>query len=1033
MNTKYPTNGKYTTLVDLVHEYARYSSWPSIISANGKQTYYWDKDKQMPFNELVFNGGNSENGVQPYELVWFDDVYSNNEKDFSTNRMKIIQAGDSSTFSAGREVRALEIVNNTSLLTYGIPFRFVIGTTDSDSERFYFNYKTLNGESTAMYALRFIISSFSDKENAKKFLFGSGISNYDALDLSQYNISLENCSIINKNETETVNDNIITKIHYSLFTYNVYNNFDKDYIKDEEKIRIDKYFYEGYHDDNPGIFEKKEDLILSKYAYLNLGENIWTKEHVQYTNYSSNTLPDNQDIKIPYTQDLTQLLDSIYYIINGCTDNFVIDNNPNNYKYNQNIDNPYKIYYYSTIFLNSQRFFYSFVTAIKFSRISTISYAQSQPVLRCDLGLFQTIESFTIISAEHDPETALSPGPLNEYTTIRINIKYQVKYVEIAKIYTEMYSLMFSLGTLNNWTITDNNSPELKNWVRCYYPGKTISADKTDINDGEKYTLYTDTTYTQNFLHIAENKNVLINNVTTDGSLGILKWPQDGMNLEVDSMKKLERIKGKITDSNSYADSFDINTYNNLSNYDKISPMGSLRIHTVFDMSSDVNTLNSSYYIDVSILRCKNYYFHKDEASEDDTKQLLLTYNEPVYNTGNNRQRIEPNTTIDVLLLNTEDANNMEQNLLNTNKSISEYLNTQYFNSSYYYIPINDDKKLNFYLYLKNSVGEYNYYASGAKELLSQGIETEKYNDSNDITNNKITIYTLDSGVFINNTTAFNITQPTTNNAKPIFNIISNININCEYLKITIEDIGNTYYIRTSSNELITNNIIRLTALDTVDYTFVNNPGDEYNKYKLHNATGLNILLYTRNSNRFVLNKTISLNNVNVTNTNELYTINQNLSLKITSNTNTDAQYGLNYDGDNIPYYYALPEYNTDTIEIAYIFGQKNNIFKDVLSINNQYNTNLSYYIGLEPLYGIYFKGNFNISSFNIYTIYGNKEVQKTQYNNSIIMLSLHNTPYILISELGTNANDLIITNGRINNDKIYLASQAITVIQKRT
>jgi hypothetical protein len=48
-------------------------------------------------------------------------------------------------------------------------------------------------------------------------------------------------------------------------------------------------------------------------------------------------------------------------------------------------------------------------------------------------------------------------------------------------------------------------------------------------------------------------------------------------------------------------------------------------------------------------------------------------------------------------------------------------------------------------------------------------------------------------------------------------------------------------------------------------------------------------------------------------------------------------------------------------------------------------------------------------------------------------MLSLHNTPYILISELGTNANNLIITNGRINNDKIYLASQAITVIQKRT
>ena len=79
MNTKYPINGRYTTLADIIHEYGRYSDWPSFINDDNSSTFYWGKNSKQPFIDLIFNSGESDNGIIPYEIVWFDDVYSNIE------------------------------------------------------------------------------------------------------------------------------------------------------------------------------------------------------------------------------------------------------------------------------------------------------------------------------------------------------------------------------------------------------------------------------------------------------------------------------------------------------------------------------------------------------------------------------------------------------------------------------------------------------------------------------------------------------------------------------------------------------------------------------------------------------------------------------------------------------------------------------------------------------------------------------------------------------------------------------------------
>ena len=105
MNTKYPINGRVATLNDIVHEYGASSSWP-------KSTKYTFLDTSnivsQPFQNLVFkdtlDANNKFVGERPYEIVYFDNVYSTTERDTTGKHMKIIQKNDSDGFISWRNI-----------------------------------------------------------------------------------------------------------------------------------------------------------------------------------------------------------------------------------------------------------------------------------------------------------------------------------------------------------------------------------------------------------------------------------------------------------------------------------------------------------------------------------------------------------------------------------------------------------------------------------------------------------------------------------------------------------------------------------------------------------------------------------------------------------------------------------------------------------------------------------------------------------------------------------------------------------------
>jgi len=378
MNTKYPLNGRYTTLGDLVHEYGKYSQWPDDILNKEEESqklykFFWDGINQ-PFNELIFPN-NSERAVKPYELVWFDNIYSKTDKNPDGKQFKIIQTSDSSLFGFGREIVAYEIQKNEDLKKIGIPFRFIIPNDNQD--RYYYNYKTSDGESVVLYALRNIIDICKKNTlDASILLFNSEYKNID-------NSDNKKLYIINKTEIQTelfpclLSYDIITSPFLTLDEIR-----DKDNQTDFNKNNLYKYA-------ELSLFDSKTDLsnlIISNNAYNLLGEVCWTKNYVQYPNYTT----DNKRPKLnnSYSDLFTEedgeyqlkvdgnnlkfddnlLLRSIFYFLNR--DNFneqnfnnnnngfqkTFENAFNNYDNDINYytnENLFKIFYFCKLFLNS--------------------------------------------------------------------------------------------------------------------------------------------------------------------------------------------------------------------------------------------------------------------------------------------------------------------------------------------------------------------------------------------------------------------------------------------------------------------------------------------------------------------------------------------------------------------------------------------------------------------------------------------------------------------------------------------------------
>lgn len=697
MNTKYPINGRVATLNDIVHEYGASSSWPK-----GNKAYDLIDNPEsivsQPFQNLVFKDALDANnkfvGERPYEIVYFDNVYSTTERDKSGKHMKIIQKNDSDVFSglypggmSGHEyIKAGDVANPAKIIEGKYGFKFIVAS-QNNKKQYYYNYRTSTGEATVMYALRNII----------KLLKKQGIT-----DLSAF---FQPLFISVKNE-----------------------NGDTTYPEIGKIIDI----------------EKKE---LKNDAYKYLGDFIWTYKNIRIKNY---TTTEQSILKIAESKGYLKLHgNNINISIDRLLDNYWKISKDNNYSYNQESDYN-QLKYYLNIFANSQRFFVSYVTGFRFGKISNKSYLQIEPVLRCDLGVLRIYESLIIISAIHDWQTALPAGKITYETSINIILQYKIKYKNLqtysSAITTTIGPISFNdIKKYKEPTITGDNGETIENDI--WYTLKTYVTEKNNqapsIPYGEKYdknTNYYEGTYkygTDYFpalpsddldetkVHISKNSYSLQN----------LQWPSNE-NLQLTSIDDVNNSMGNpkfispVTNLKNYADTnndkifvSDKDAANTIIKNGHIAPFGILRIHSSLDLT-DENIKASSYYIDTSIYRCKNYYYmsNDNQSSENAT---VAGYFTPKYTDST------PYIKLPIHTINITDNIDDKSSVLDTafNNIIEQ-------RGNYYSIP----NKLNtLYFTVQSGTAKSIIYASGYKDI-------EENDDAIYNNNSKFTFYYLANG-----------------------------------------------------------------------------------------------------------------------------------------------------------------------------------------------------------------------------------------------------------------------------------------------
>lgn len=790
MNTKYPINGRYTTLGDIIHEYGRYSALPE-----GKLEY-WDHKITAPFVHFIYNDfpTDSQNAIRPYDIVWFDNVYSETEKENTGKRMKLIQSQDSSTYSFDRPITAKEVKTRSNIQKGAFEFRFIIpSTTSTDGkDRFYYNYKTASGESVVMYALRTIIDEAKKNitnpdEKLKTFFIGDTDSDrFRTIQPStehkftyRYKITDSNSKII-KEENGQYDTSVSGNDSYKL--ENVVNNFNhtitynnNTYLFDECPVTSDKCTqtktitdndeeytievkYLTWQDidlpyqntsNNDSIIKSKEQsgfplfnfgslqetsifesaTELKNDAYQYLGDYYWTYTNVQLPNYASQSAKDFE-----YSSCITNNALSCYESISKsigaqtkpspeklCSILF----NPTNYtqiKDTKNAENQYyKCLYFLLLFLNSQRFFVSYITAFEYINISNKSYAQREPVLRCDLNLIKPIEYITILSAQHFRETILPAGPLKPDTLISIIVYMKVKYKSIPneKDFSTKINLTFE-DLWNNKNITDTADEEgiIGPWVTLINPfdhkwteetkGVLTQTPDMDKYEGELYGY-------DHFLQVNNNKL----NTYSDCSLGTLMWPK-GVQLQLATADALEIMRDNTSDEEWFASISDHSTYpDTYTAWDdfkeeKLSPFGYLRLHNYADINQKKE---SQFTVTVPLLRCNNWYY-KQGASTSIDSAMIYSYFDNIYL---NAQISEPEPAIG-MYINTYAYGTQESNLQN----IIDKLNQ---------LPIAAPSRIaqetiSQIFGLKIGQAETLFFASGAKMIDEKTTADEKYYSS---------------------------------------------------------------------------------------------------------------------------------------------------------------------------------------------------------------------------------------------------------------------------------------------------------------
>ena len=668
MNTKYPINGRVATLNDIVHEYGASSSWPQTSDYT-----FFDTTKlvSQPFQNLVFKDALDANnkfvGERPYEIVYFDNVYSNTERDPTGKHMKIIQKCDSSVFTglypggiSGHEyIKAGDVANPGNIISGKYGFKFIVAS-QNDKKQYYYNYRTSTGEATVMYALRNIIKI-----------------------LRKYN-----------------SENLLTYIK-ELFISITNENGDTTY---------------------PGIDNIIYNNELKSDAYKYLGDFIWTYKHIKLKNY---TTTEQSILTIAQKNGyLTNSTDTINIDTLFSTTSWeIFKTNDNNYSYNQE-SNYNQLKYYLNIFANSQRFFVSYVTGFRFGKISNKSYLQIEPVLRCDLGAFVLYKEVKIIESIHDWRTALPQSAILRSTRLDIILKYKVTYENISKESTPITTTI-SL----TWDDIIKNSDETKNNQKniWFTLRNAVCEDKDKdennggykdyIDDEKKFGKYTYNDGLGYFLNI------------NDMSLKTLNWPYNESLLLTDETEFKNIINNPLYNKNNiknYANTADITTFNN-KDKDEIKkvikgysgPFGTLRMHNFLDKENE----KSGYHCDIDLLRCKNFYIIQ-QNSQISNIGINIYYSIP-YDT------IIPNTCVRLISKSFKDAGMSDDNTADKDKPADILTQQQkdLGKDIIYSIPNNSDNEV--FITISSTEAKVKLYASGEKEPLTSTNKDSYINNLN--------------------------------------------------------------------------------------------------------------------------------------------------------------------------------------------------------------------------------------------------------------------------------------------------------------
>lgn len=755
-NSKYPLNGRYATLGDLVHEYALGSAWPTNKTSDASPdtnefTEGWvidDTRTNQPFTQMIFNdiGDNEYEAELPYALVWFGNVYAQDIYDPGTKMRKLVQVDDTSIYGFDRYIIASKISNSPEVFNKGIEFRFIIPdrishsnlSNGDDQSRYFYNYKLDNGEATVIYMLQQIIDllmnqkywepsdpnrapTFDEKtKRLREFLFGQA----------------DHEGEIHTTEAGRTQEKVLK----SLFYYNLW--YDKESARPE--------------DTDAAILEKdnQDRLFVKADSYNRLGSYWWTEMNVQYKNYTTEKVPSiiptvntrdviDTDLSSVEFKNLKEL---IYYTISGtCVsynpnesnivkDQFDIDNIQKSYLVSTDYT---KLYYYCYWFLMTQRFHRSYVTGCEFIKISNVTYLPNQPVLRCDLSIQRIIEEFKILAAKHTVDSMLPAGPITDNTPITINISYSAKYANIGKRTESSFEITLTFKQINQ--IKGNTSTNLM-WIQFYLPDNGRQPDLNNSQmDGYPYG-------NEDYFPVITNPNA------KNWSLKTIQWPVWDIHTNLPyklliNKSQFEAAKNDINfeNGNCYESTFNLRTYgetitpsevaNKIHNYlhdvdfnrnNSFAPGGMIRIRNCYTQISNQQAQASSYYLDVPLIRRKNYYYKKEYAPASDTNATrnidVKMFFEPAYH-DTNEARAFSSVSMNLFIL----GKNEHQP-----SSVSEL--EQYFannDSENNLYPLTSNHSSPYYLTIKSRSGTMQYYVSGDSLFISNGLEPDFIHFSN--------------------------------------------------------------------------------------------------------------------------------------------------------------------------------------------------------------------------------------------------------------------------------------------------------------